>query len=92
MTDGKPNTIDGRFVGDNDQRPRDALIDAAKAANDKGIIIHGINYGIDADNDLMREVAEKTEGKFYYAPDNAGLQMVYSDIASKAYIRLTYID
>lgn len=92
LTDGKPNTVNGRFVGDGDPRPREALAGAAKTAAEKGIVIHGINYGIQADNDLMRQVAEETEGRFYYAPNDASLKAVYADIASKSYVRLTYVN
>lgn len=91
MTDGKPNTVNGKYVGDTDSRPRDALTDVAKIAADKGITIFAINYGVQADNDLMTDVAEATEGKFYYAPDNAGLQTAYTDIGAKSYVRLTYV-
>jgi Ca-activated chloride channel family protein len=92
MTDGKPNTVDGRFVGNNDPRAREALIDSAKAAAEKGMTAYVINYGIQADNDLMREVAEETEGKFYYAPTNASLRVVYGEIATRSYIRLTAVN
>jgi hypothetical protein len=39
----------------------------------------------------MRQVAESTEGHFYYAPNDESLKVVYSDIASKSYVRLTYV-
>jgi len=92
MTDGVPNTVDGVYYGDNDPRAVDALINAANKAHDKNMTIFSINYGVHADNDLMNQVAATTEGKFYYAPNNALLQSVYSEIGSKAYIRLTYVN
>jgi hypothetical protein len=51
-----------------------------------------ITYGLQADNDLMRGVAEQTEGKFYYAPSNFSLRTVYADIAAQPYIRLTDVN
>jgi hypothetical protein len=48
-----------------------------------------ITYGAQADNELMRGIAEQTEGKFYNAPNNSGLRTVYADIAAQSYIRLT---
>jgi hypothetical protein len=91
LTDGRPNTVNGRYVGENDPRPRNALLDAGIAARDEGMIIYGINYGNDADNSLMLQVAESTEGQFYHAPNAAALQGVYTDIAGKAHIRLSYV-
>ena len=37
----------------------------------------------------MRQVAETTEGRFYYAPNNRIRQGAYTDIAHKSHIRLT---
>lgn len=92
LTDGRPNTVNGNYVGDNDPRPRQSLISAADLASKKGIMIYGINYGLDVDNALMKTVAESTEGKFYSAPNSTKLQTVYSDIAAQAHIRLTYVN
>jgi hypothetical protein len=91
LTDGRTNTVNGKFVGDGNSKAVNALLDSSKAAKDKGIVIHGINYGKDVDNATMRQVAESTEGRFYYAPDDASLKVVYTDIASKSYVRLTYV-
>jgi len=68
LTDGRTNTVNGKFVGDGNSKAVNALLDSSKAAKDKGIVIHGINYGKDVDNATMRQVAESTEGRFYYAP------------------------
>jgi Mg-chelatase subunit ChlD len=92
LTDGRTNVVNGTFVGDNDPRAQSRLLAAAAAAFDEGIIIHGINYGRNTDNDLMQSVAEATEGRFYYAPDDESLNNVYTEIARKAYIRLTYVN
>jgi Mg-chelatase subunit ChlD len=92
LTDGRPNVVNGRYVGDGDSRPRQALIDGATKAKDKGVIVHGINYGVDTDNDLMKQVAEKTEGRFHFAPDDESLVEVYTEIAGNPHIRLTYTD
>lgn len=90
LTDGRPNRVNG--VQASEAVAGQALLDAARYAFSQGIILHGINYGTNVDNDLMRQVAESTEGSFYYAPDEAALQAVYYDIADRAYVRLTYVD
>jgi hypothetical protein len=92
LTDGVPNTVNGVYYGDNDPGARQGLIDAADMAHDKGMIIYGINYGMGADNTLMRQVAEATDGSFYYAPNDGLLQNIYAEIGAKAYIRLTYVN
>jgi hypothetical protein len=91
LTDGRTNTVGGKYVGDGNALAVNALLDASKKAKEEGIVIHGINYGLDVDNVTMRKVAEDTEGKFYHAPDDKSLEVVYSEIASKTHIRLTYV-
>jgi Flp pilus assembly protein TadG len=92
LTDGRTNVVNGRFLGDNHPSARSTLLRAADVAFENGIIIHGINYGIQTDNALMRSVAEATEGDFYYAPTDESLRDVYAEIARKAYIRLTWVN
>ena len=89
MTDGLSNVANGVYYGDFSPVPREALINAATRAHDNNMTIYGINYGPNVDDDLMRQVAETTEGKFYSAPNNTVLQSVYSEIGSRAYIALT---
>jgi Mg-chelatase subunit ChlD len=91
LTDGKTNTTGGKNVGEGHPLAVNALLEASKTAKKNGIVIHGINYGNDVDNKVMRQVAEGTDGKFYHAPDDKSLAIVYGEIASKTYIRLTYV-
>lgn len=91
LTDGYPTVYNGEFVGPDDPRPGEDLRAAAQSAFDQGVIIDGINYGNNVDNVLMRDVAEITEGTFYAAPDGTSLQLVYDDIAARAFVRLTFV-
>jgi len=92
LTDGVPNRVNGADVGE--EAATQAVLDVAAYAAEQGIIIHGINYGDESyvDNNLMRQVAATTEGAFYFAPDEESLGMVYTDIADRAIVRLTYVD
>jgi len=92
MTDGLSNTIDGVYYGDGYPGAQQAIVDAASTAHDKGMIIYGINYGLGADNTLMQQITQTTDGKFYYAPTDEMLKTVYAEIGAKAYIRLTYVN
>jgi hypothetical protein len=92
LTDGVSNRVDGAAVSE--QTASQALLDAASYALSRGIVIYGINYGSAqyVNNDLMRQVAESTDGTFYHAPDTTSLAEVYRDIAERAHVRLTYVD
>lgn len=90
LTDGRPNYVDGVRVSD--AAAGDAVMDAAEYAFSRGILLYAINYGNNADNNLMEGAAEATEGEFYHAPDGTSLEGVYDDIANRRLVRLTYVD
>lgn len=60
-------------------------ISASEAAEDysaQGIPVYTIALGSGADEQLMKEVADETEGNFYQAADSSNLQDIYSTISS----------
>ena len=87
LTDGRANTVNGAQFWSSPW-PADYTRDAAQYAAQNGIIIFTIAFGDQADQDLMADVADITDGKFYYAPTSADLQPIFDDIAEQDYIRL----
>lgn len=65
---------DGAHGGD----ARDVL-QAADALKDAGVRVFAIGLGTDADVALLRSVADP--GRYYFAPDAAGLRDIYASIA-----------
>jgi len=68
--------------------PDDHARDAAEKAKDEGMRIQSIAFGGGADQGLMQDVADITEGNFYFAPDEATLTAIFQQIADAHYIRL----
>ena len=64
LTDGRANTVKGAQYWSSPW-PADYTREAAQYAADNGIIIFTVAYGDQADQDLMADVAEMTDGKFY---------------------------
>ena len=52
-------------------------------AVDSGIIIYTLGYGSNVDEDFLRQVAEATGGKYYFAPDSAKLMEIYVELSQK---------
>lgn len=55
---------------------------AAQSLAGKGVMIHTITFGRDADRNAMRQVATIAKGRSYHAADNAELKKVFADIAT----------
>ncbi len=68
LTDGQEN------------RGRDSL-EAAQEAADNNIIIYTIGLGDDVDEDRLKEIANITGGKYYFAPTSEDLEDIYTQIA-----------
>jgi uncharacterized repeat protein (TIGR01451 family) len=54
----------------------------AQEAKDNGIIIFTIGFG-EADEDLLKGIADKTEGKYYYADNASELEKIYNQISQE---------
>lgn len=54
------------------------FVDAARAA---GITVYTVTFSDEADQNLMRQVAEATGGKHYHAPTGAALRAAFREIA-----------
>lgn len=52
-------------------------------ALEAGIIIYTLGYGRDVDGGFLRQVAEGTGGKHYFAPDRAKLLEIYTELSQK---------
>ena len=58
-------------------------LNAAQQASDANIIIYTIGFGKDADANLLTEIAEIGNGKYYQADDKNALQEVFKIIAQE---------
>jgi Mg-chelatase subunit ChlD len=56
-------------------------VNASINASEEGIIIYTIGLGSDADNATLKEIANKTGGQYFFAPDTTGLEQIYKKIA-----------
>lgn len=61
--------------------------EAAKIASDEGVVVHTIAFGNPEavgeqamDEDALRDVADTTGGRYFFAPDQDGLRDVYAEI------------
>ena len=64
-------------------------LEQADYAAANGITVYTIGYGNQSDDALMQEVADRTGGTFYKAPDDAALQAAFIAIAAETNLRLT---
>ncbi|GAB4337048.1 MAG: hypothetical protein Kow0010_25060 [Dehalococcoidia bacterium] len=76
-------------VGNNVSTATARTLEQADYARANGITVYTISYGNDADDSLMQEVARRTGGFFYKAPDDAALQAAFIDIARQTHIKLS---
>ncbi|MGE3180516.1 MAG: VWA domain-containing protein [Phycisphaerae bacterium] len=65
MSDGAPN-ID-EFATKNDSGGRAHALSAANECADRGIVVYTISVGYGADRALMREIANRTQGREFFA-------------------------
>jgi len=65
-------------------RGRNPLTAAQDAAN-KNIKIYTIGLGSDADQNLLRDIANITGGKYYFAPTSDDLRRIYLEIAKEIF-------
>jgi hypothetical protein len=73
-----------------DQRQaRECVAWFAQQARDRGVIVHTIGLGAQADHDLLRHVADVTGGSYKYAPSADQLEQVFRELLERIYLRLT---
>ncbi len=86
LSDGNPNIdLAGHY------NVRQAISDAiyeAEIAKSKGYIIYTIGYGTDANATLLRQIAEITGGKFYFAASAQELKEIYKSIARDVFTKV----
>ncbi len=72
-------------VGDNKY---ECIMYYAEIAGQNGIIVYTIGLGVGADPDLLRAVADETNGQYYFAPSAAQLNIIFNQILANIYVRL----
>jgi len=79
MTDGITNTcLDGTITGDYSQQPRDEAMEQAMSS---GARIFTVGFGSGADETLLKDIADSTNGFYSYAPDPQALKNNFEAIA-----------
>ena len=86
ITDGIANVANGSYVGSSAGTQH--ALTAAQNAADNSILILTIAFGGGADQTLMQDIADITEGTFYSAPNPGELQQVFDEIAGLDYVQL----
>lgn len=78
-----------------ESKARKQAIDEANAAKSRGIVIYTIGFGVDADKELLQQIAS-TPDNFYYAATKEDLENIYREIARElketAATNITVID
>ena len=75
--------------GTNENAARQAALAEADFAAANGITVYTIGYGNSADDALMKEIADRTGGEFYKAPNGQTLAKAFLAISEITKIRLT---
>jgi hypothetical protein len=94
MTDGQANVSPGGACDDDPSlwpeggAPKDCVIYYANQAQDQNIVVYTIGLGDSADHDLLRAVADRTGGVYYFAPDPERLDAIFQQIADQIFLRL----
>jgi hypothetical protein len=81
LTDGK-ETMGGNITKDGEVSS--PILEAERAA-DEGIVIYTIGFGPDADAATLQQIADITDGTYYYAATGEQLQEIYEDIAIEVF-------
>ena len=71
------------------RRARECVAWFAREARDRGVIVHTIGLGAQADSDLLLHVADVTGGTYQYAPTADQLEEVFRKLLERIYLRLT---
>ncbi|MHA1872857.1 MAG: vWA domain-containing protein [Candidatus Heimdallarchaeaceae archaeon] len=69
------------LLTDGNQMTEGDPLDAAQESADNNIVIYTIGLGDDADEDLLKNIANITNGKYYFAPTGDDLEDIYTQIA-----------
>jgi|GEM_PF-6501865 len=85
-TNGRPNAEWVQIVlSDGKSNTGQDPLDAAQDAADDNITIYTIGLGNDADPDTLQQIADITNGKYYYAPTGDQLESIYAEIAREIF-------
>ncbi len=85
--DSASNPTPYEGFSDNDSKYR-CIMYYADIAAANGILVYTIGLGVGADQDLMRAVAETTNGRAYFVLTASQLDAIFDQILANVYIRL----
>ncbi len=97
MTDGVANVVPGGsdpckssngWPDSGTGTAKDCVIYYADEAYKNGIVVFTIGLGGGADHAILKEVADRTGGVYYYAPGGEQLDAVFQQIADQILLRL----
>jgi len=74
-----PNRVNIRYNGDDDY---DCMLWFAEDAHAHGVRIYTIGLGYGVDSEVLREVAERGDGQYYFSVSAEDLDMVFEEIIS----------
>jgi len=82
LTDGRANQPNGNGYEEN---PLDLalVLDKSLEAAKNGIMIFTIGLGPDINENMLRNIAQNTGGKYYFAPTSNDLTGIFNEIASE---------
>lgn len=71
------------IISDGKTQGQSVVEEAAKAASDKGIKIYTVGVGADTNEDVMRQIADITNGIYFKADDQSRLQVIFGKTEDK---------
>jgi len=80
MTSGSKNIV---IVSDGKSQGETIVVEASKAAADKGIKIFTVGVGSQTNEDLMRQIADITNGIYFKADDRSRLKVLFGKTDDK---------
>ena len=80
-----PNRINTRYNG---SEGYDCMLWFAEDARAHGVSIYVIGLGYGVDSELLKEVAERGNGEYYFSASGADLDLIFDEILQNIYVRL----
>lgn len=83
LSDGRANSYVGSRSSFNETEAEKRATNAALESYTKfGVTYYTIGFGRDANPTFLKDIATKTGGKYYFAPDDAALNTIYQEIST----------
>jgi hypothetical protein len=81
-----PNRIDTDYSGQGG--PYDCMLWFAEYARDHGVTVYVIGLGYGVDSELLKEVAQRGNGQYYFSATGGDLDFIFGEILENIYVRL----